>query len=438
MENNSIVQGFSKLSIEGKIDELKRQGFLNESQLKLMQQFNPAGSSFNGLHTSIAENALTNFVLPFSVVPNMLINNKMYCVPVVTEESSVVAAAAAAAKFWAQNGGFKTKVISTTKVGQIHFLWPGNFAEITTHFTQIELLLRQSVSAINANMAGRGGGIKQFELFDFTHCLEHYYQLRVQFNTADAMGANYINTCLEFMAQALRSFFNNNFIDKKKHCDIIMAILSNYTPACLAECLVECPIENLAPLSAGYNAETFATRFFKAVKIAEIDSYRAVTHNKGIFNGIDAVVLATGNDYRAVEACGHAYAARNGSYSSLSNCTNHNGMFRFKLQVPLAIGTVGGLTSLHPLAALALEMLKKPGAEQLMQIAVALGMANHFSAITALITTGIQAGHMKMHLSKILKHLKVTNIEYEQAVAHFANANINHRAVADFISSLRK
>ena len=187
----------------------------------------------------------------------------------------------------------------------------------------------------------------------------------------------------------------------------------------------------------GMKAGQFVRKFISAVEIARNDRHRAVTHNKGIFNGMDAVVIATGNDFRAVEACGHAYASRNGSYESLSTAELSGSRFSFILEVPLAVGTVGGLTRTHPMAAAAMEILGHPDAEGLMKMIAAAGLASHFSAIRSLVTSGIQYGHMKMHLGNILRQLNATVEETGLVMEHFEKRTISHAEVADFLQSLR-
>ena len=186
----------------------------------------------------------------------------------------------------------------------------------------------------------------------------------------------------------------------------------------------------------GMTAETFANKFARAIRIAHIDPYRATTHNKGIFNGIDAVVLATANDFRAIEACGHTYAARNGSYASLSYCTVENGKFKFWMDLPLAVGTVGGLTKLHPIAKTSLELLGNPNAAELMMIIASTGLAQNFAAVKSLVTTGIQKGHMKMHLLNILNHFEATEKEVSAAVTHFKEEIISFTGVREFLERL--
>ena len=218
--------------------------------------------------------------------------------------------------------------------------------------------------------------------------------------------------------------------------EVVMSILSNYVPQCLVRAEVSCPVQDLLPNKA--DAEKFAHKFVDAVKIAKIEPYRAVTHNKGIMNGIDAVVLATGNDFRAIEACAHAYAAKGGSYSSLTDASVENGVFKFWMEIPLALGTVGGLTSLHPLVKLALEMLQKPSAKELMKIVAVAGLAQNFAALRSLTTVGIQQGHMKMHLMNILNQHHATLDEKEKLIEYYKTNIVSHSDVAVQLEKLRQ
>ncbi|HKK68729.1 MAG TPA: hypothetical protein VJ946_10965, partial [Bacteroidales bacterium] len=207
---------------------------------------------------------------------------------------------------------------------------------------------------------------------------------------------------------------------------------------CLVTTRVECPVENLKPFSSELSSALFAKKFKAAIDIAMADISRAVTHNKGIFNGTDAVIIATGNDFRAVEAAGHAWANREKQYRSLSRCNiSADGMFSMELTLPLALGTVGGLTRLHPLASLALEILGNPTAKQLMGIAAAAGLANNFSAVASLVTTGIQKGHMKLHLTNLLKSMGANAGEKEAAVLYFSDKPVSAKAVRQYLDELR-
>ena len=249
------------------------------------------------------------------------------------------------------------------------------------------------------------------------------------------MGANFINTILEEFALLLESKIKDEFAGLYQY-STIMCILSNYTPDCVVEASVSCPVSDLRAV-AGDDVEALAMKFKQAIRIAEIDPYRATTHNKGIFNGIDSVVIATGNDFRAIEAAGHTYAARDGQYRSLSHCSVEEGVFTFSLKVPLALGTVGGLTKLHPIAKRSLELLGNPSATELMEIVACVGLAQNFAAVRSLVTTGIQRGHMKMHLSNMLNQLKATEEEFKLAVEHFSNEIVSHHSVKEFLETLR-
>lgn len=385
-----------------------------------------------------SENTLSNYYLPFGVSPNVMINGEVYCVPMVIEESSVVAAASSGAKFWMQRGGFKAKIIGTKKVGQVHFTWKGDGAKLQSIFPEIKQALLAGTSDITKNMERRGGGVLDVVLVDMTHLEEDYFQLKANFETCDSMGANFINSVLEAFAKILKDFVagRSDFTDTERDLTIVMAILSNYTPECLVRAEVSCPIEDLGIIGQD-EPEKFAYKFEKAIRIAQLDVHRATTHNKGILNGIDAVAIATGNDFRAIESCGHTYAARDGQYRSLSDVSTEDGIFRFWIDFPISVGTVGGLTNLHPLAKRSLEMLGNPGARELMQIIVAVGLAQNFAAVRSLVTTGIQKGHMKMHLTNILNHMQASEKEATQALVYFKDRVVSFSSVREFLDTLR-
>mgnify|MGYP001330479988 CR=1 FL=1 len=429
------VKGFSKLSKEEKINWLTENYFSNAQKTKeTLKLYWNKDEKLQKLHDEFTENTISNYYLPFGVAPNFLINEQLYTIPMAIEESSVVAAASNAAKFWFDKGGFKAEVLSTQKVGQVHFNSTADFQKLKEFFKQVKPKLIEEVKAITKNMEKRGGGISSIELRNKTQELANYYQLHCTFETLDAMGANFINSCLEQIAETFTREAENYFTTEEQP-EIIMSILSNYVPECLVRAEVSCPVEELLPNIT--DARKFAHKFVEAVKIAKIEPYRAVTHNKGIMNGIDAVVLATGNDFRAIEAGVHAYAAKDGSYSSLTDASVENGMFKFWMEVPLALGTVGGLTSLHPLVKLALEMLQKPSAKELMQIVAVAGLAQNFAALRSLATTGIQQGHMKMHLMNILNQFEANESERQQVIEHFKSNTVSHSAVVEIIQGLR-
>ncbi len=435
-----IIKGFSKLLKE---DKLKIVADLMDKQVEsmdLMMSFWHSVHKVQKIFDEFSENTITNFYIPYGVAPNVIVNGHNYLVPLVIEESSVVAAASSSAKFWSERGGFKAEVIEVIKIGQVHFTWKGDKQKLLSVFDTLKSYLRKSVREITSNMEARGGGIVDFELIDMTKEVDDYYQLKVSFNTVDSMGANFINSCLEEFAVALQTFFREKeiFVGEEKESRIIMSILSNYTPECLVKAWVECAYSELDAIDNKMTGEEFAKKFQLAVKIAEVDVYRATTHNKGIFNGIDAVAIATGNDFRAIEAAGHTYASKSGKYKSLSTVELKDGKFIYSLTLPLAMGTVGGLTSLHPLAKQSLEMLDNPTAEELMMITASVGLANNFAAIRSLVTKGIQVGHMKMHLMNILNHFEATEDEKAKAVEYFIGNKVSFNSVSQFINKLRE
>lgn len=433
------IEGFSKLTKDEKIDWIVSNYTQNSASAKaLLTRYWNADNAVQKLHDEFIENTITNYYLPLGIAPNFLINDALYAIPMAIEESSVVAAASKAAKFWLDRGGFKTTILGTEKIGQVHFIFKGDQKKLKDFFEIIRPKLISDTAAITKNMNKRGGGITDITLFDKTSKLANYYQLHCTFETLDAMGANFINSCLEQFAATFKREAQNHdlFTETEKNVEIVMSILSNYVPNCLVRAEVKCPISELSPDAT--KANTFAKKMIQAITIAKVEPHRAVTHNKGIMNGIDAVILATGNDFRAVEAGVHAYAARSGSYTSLTDATIENGIFKFWIEIPLALGTVGGLTSLHPLVKLALEILQKPSAEELMQIVAVAGLAQNFAAIRSLVTTGIQQGHMKMHLLNILNQLGATTEEKKTLTHHFKNNAATHSAVVEAFENLRK
>lgn len=434
----SQITGFSKLTKIEKIDWLATHYLSDYPKAKtIIKQYWNSDEALQKLHDEFTENTISNYYLPLGVAPNFEIDGKLYAVPMAIEESSVIAAASKAAKFWLDKGGFKTEILGTTKVGHVHFNYGGDSQQLEVFFKDVKSKFLADTASITKNMEKRGGGIKDIQLINKTDSLENYYQLYCTFETVDAMGANFINSCLEQFGQTLETEAKTHkvFISEKTFPEVIMCILSNYVPECLVRAEVSCSVLDLG--NTEEEAEQFVKKFSQAVKIAEIEPYRAVTHNKGIMNGIDAVVLATGNDFRAVEAGVHAFAARKGHYSSLTHVKVENGVFKFWIEVPLALGTIGGLTSLHPLVKLSLAMLNHPSAEELMKIAAVAGLAQNFAAVNSLVTTGIQKGHMKMHLMNILNQFEANKTERAKAVEYFKAHTVTHSEVINLLEKLR-
>ncbi len=439
VKKREIINGFSRLPKAEKLRKISEYFADPNSAEKEFKSFWYDDKAKQKLLDEFSENTISNYHFPYGIAPNFVIDDEVYHIPMVIEESSVVAAASKSAKFWARHGGFHTKIHSTVKIGQVHFTWKGDSKKLFALMPEMKARFIEKVKPVTANMEERGGGIIDIELIDKTAELEDYYQLKATFNTVDSMGANFINSCLEEFAGELKKYVMQHpqFSDEEKDVNIIMSILSNYTPECMVESWVECDISELDELEDELTGEEFAKKFEKGIQVAKIDKYRAATHNKGIFNGVDAVALATGNDFRAIEAAGHTYASRDGQYRGLTDLTLENGRFRYSLKLPLSLGTVGGLTTLHPLVKKSLQLLDNPKAEDLMRIAATAGLANNFGAVYSLVTKGIQLGHMKMHLLNILNAFEATEEEKNKAVEYFKNIKVSYSNVADFIKALR-
>nr|WP_299337929.1 hydroxymethylglutaryl-CoA reductase, degradative [Allomuricauda sp.] len=432
------IEGFSRLTKAQKIEWIAENCTENPKQTKqILKRYWNSDPAVQKLHDEFIENTISNYYLPFAIAPNFYINDEFYAIPMAIEESSVVAAASKAAKFWLYRGGFKTEILGTEKVGQVHFMFGGGTEKLKGFFDKIKQDLIKSTASITKNMEKRGGGITEIELRDKTDAIPNYFQLHCTFETLDAMGANFINSCLEQFAVTLKEKARSYslFDEKERDIEVVMSILSNYVPNCIVKAEVSCPVEQLN--EDNLSPEDFAKKMVQAVQIAKVDPHRAVTHNKGIMNGIDAVVLATGNDFRAVEAGIHAYAAKDGSYSSLTHASVQDGIFRFWIEIPLALGTVGGLTSIHPLVKLALEILQNPTAKELMQIVAVAGLAQNFAALRSLVTTGIQKGHMKMHLMNLLNQMGATEDEKTKLVNYFKDKTVTNASVKEALENHR-
>ena len=395
-----VIESFSKLSKSEKIDWITKTHFKDPKLArKRLEQYWNNNLELQKSHDEFIENSISNFYIPLGIAPNFLINKKLYSLPMAIEESSVVAAASNSAKFWSTRGGFKTEIIETVKVGQVHFLFYGDSNKLYDFF------------------------------IDKTNRMNNYFQLHLRFKTDNAMGANFINSCLEHIAKKFLDLSEKT----NKRLEIIMSILSNYTPECIVRASINCSVENFILQKNGSKGIDYAKRFINAVKIANIEPYRAVTHNKGIMNGVDALIIATGNDFRAIEAGVHAYAARSGGYKSLSNAYIKDEKFCMELTLPISLGTVGGLTKLHPMANWCLELLGNPSAEELMGIVAVAGLAQNFAALRSLITSGIQQGHMKMHLTNILNQLQASENQKLAALKYFEKRPISIDAVEKFL-----
>ena len=430
------IIGFSKLSRDEKISWVSK-NFLNNSDEfeSILNKYLNDDKDIQLIHNSLSENTVSNFHLPYSMSPNFLINHKNYCIPLVTEESSVVAALSNSSKYWYDRGGFKSKVISKIKTGQVHFKYNGDAENLEKFINDNKHRLIEATDRITKKMRERGGGISNIKLINKSAELKSYYQLHIDFRTIDSMGANFINSCLEIISKKFYQLLNDSlhFKESEKKIEVIMSILSNYTPECIVESSLECEIGDLGDID-GMSSQEFANRFKDAFDIADIDINRAVTHNKGIMNGVDAVLISTGNDFRAVEAGVHAFASSKGKYKSLSNCSIIDNIFKISLKIPLSIGTVGGITDVHPMVKLSLKLLNNPTSDELMNIICCVGLAQNFAAVKSLVTSGIQKGHMKMHLINLLIKQNATKEQIDKSEEYFRDKDINSQSVKDFLN----
>lgn len=428
-----MIEGFSKLNKKEKIKAIG----LDEKSNEILKNATVSSTEISDIINELSENTISHFPFPYGIAPNLLVNGKYYNFPLVTEESSVVAAIAKAAKFWSGLGGFKTKVINTVKVGHVHFFWYDDFSLLKKKFESLKEFITLRTGSLNRKMKRRGGGLLSIELIDKSSILENYGQLELTFDTQDAMGANFINSVLEETSKSFKQFVSCDQGLNAYQLKINMAILSNYTPNSKAMAYLEAPVIDINAYGKRFDIKNYTEKFIQAINIAKADVSRAVTNNKGIYNGIDALAIATGNDWRAIEACGHAYASRNGQYGSLTDAIIKNDKFIFSIEMPITVGVVGGITNLHPMAKLSLKILNNPSAEELMQFMAVVGLASNFSAIDALITQGIQKGHMKMHLSNILNQLGANHEQKQLAKGYFNDKTVSFTAVQNWLSKLK-
>ncbi len=339
------------------------------------------------------ENVIGRYSLPFALATNFRINEREYLIPMVIEEPSVVAACSNAAKLFRRAGGFEASSDEPVMIGQIQLLDIPDVAEAADRIRAREAEILTLINQTAGSIVARGGGAKGLELRPFSASpLGEMLVVHVLIDTRDAMGANVINSALESIAP---------YIERISGGRVNLRILSNLSDRRKARAYGRIPAELLATESA--TGEQVVDAIIEAAVLAEIDPYRAATHNKGIMNGIDAVMMATGNDWRAVEAGAHAYAARDGHYTSLTKWWNDDdGNLRGRIELPMAVGLVGGATRVHRGAQTALKLLGVRSARELAEVAAAVGLAQNLAAIRALATDGIQRGHMRMHARQLV------------------------------------
>lgn len=340
----------------------------------------------------LIENVVGLFSLPLAVAPNFLINGREYLMPLVIEEPSVVAAMANAARMARAGGGFTTGSTEPVMIGQVQILDIPDPDAAASRILAHKNELLADLADLHPTIRQRGGGPRDLQVRRLDHPdTGPMLVVHLLYDTRDAMGANAVNTAAERLAPALAALSGGR---------VLLRILSNLSDERRAWATCRIPVNVFD--DEGFAGAEVAAGIAAATALAEVDPYRAATHNKGIFNGIDAVALATGQDWRAIEAGGHAWAARDGRYRSLSAWRVEDGHLVGRLEMPLAVGVVGGMTRHHPTARVALKLLGSPDARTLAELMVAAGLAQNLAALRALAAEGIQRGHMRLHARKLV------------------------------------
>ena len=417
------LPGFAKLSPTERIEALLKEGLLTWDEAQILKEQ-------KGLPLSIAdqltENVLSTFDLPFSLAPYFLINGRDYVLPMVTEEPSVVAAASFAAKLIQRSGGFTTQVHQRQMIGEIALSDVKDVEMATKRILEDKETLLQLANEAYPSIVKRGGGARDLWVENKGDFLIVYLAV----DPKEAMGANMLNTMLEALTDRIQELSGGQ---------ALMAILSNLATRSLVS--ARCAIDFKALSRNPEEAIEIAHRMELASQLAQVDPYRAATHNKGIFNGIDALVLATGNDWRAIEAGAHAYAAQNGSYKGLSHWTSHPEEKKLygEITLPMPVATKGGSIGLNPTVQVSHRLLGEPSAIELAGIIASLGLAQNFAALKALVTTGIQSGHMKLQARSLALLAGAKEEEVPRLVSQLLeNKPFNLEKAQTLLQELRK
>ncbi|MGT2950506.1 hydroxymethylglutaryl-CoA reductase, degradative [Streptococcus cuniculi] len=417
----SLFSGFYKKTREERIAITAETRQLSKDSEDILLKDHNIPESIAG---KMAENHLGTFALPFSLVPQLVVNGVEYSIPMVTEEPSVVAACSFGAKIIAKAGGFTSQISERLMIGQVALYdVPDMLVAQTAILAQQDDILAHANSA-HPSIVKRGGGARQLTVEQKEDFLIVYLHVDVQ----EAMGANILNNMLEAIKDELAAL---------THGTALMAILSNYATESLVTASCRIPIQQLhvEPQVALKTAQNIA----KASQLAQVDPYRAATHNKGIFNGIDAIVLATGNDWRAIEAGAHTYASKEGHYRGLSTWEIVGNDLVGQLTLPLPIATVGGSIGLNPKVQVAFDILGQPKARTLAGIIASVGLCQNFAALRALVTAGIQQGHMKLHAKSLAMLAGALEHEIDQVAFLLRQApHTNLETAQSILEQIRK
>ena len=380
-EKSSQVPGFYKLPVNERIKVIKEFADLDDNETKLL-----SSCLDMNIADRMIENVLGSFEIPLGIAVNFKINGKDYLVPMATEESSVVAAASNAAKLARIKGGFKTECTEPLMIGQIQILHIDDIAGAAQKLMSKKKEILALANEQDKVLVKFGGGAKDIEVRILDSEIGKMIVVHLVVDVRDAMGANAVNTMCEALTPMMEEITGGK---------VRLRIISNLADKRIAKAKAVFDKEKMG-------GEHIVDAFLESYNLAAVDPYRAATHNKGIMNGIDALIIATGNDFRAIEAGAHAYAARNGQYTSLSRYyKDKNGNLVGELELPMAVGIIGGAGNIHPKAKVCKKILGIKTAKELAEVVVSLGLAQNFAAVFALSTVGIQKGHMTLHAKNI-------------------------------------
>jgi hydroxymethylglutaryl-CoA reductase len=381
IEKSSKISGLYKMSIKERLDFIKNFSDLSDEEVSLF-----TSSLDINIADRMIENVFGTFDLPVGLAVNFLINGKDYVVPMATEESSVVAAASNAAKIARIKGGFETESTDPLMIGQIQVLYVKDIVNASKKILDHKKDILKLANNQDKILVKFGGGAKNLELRILDSPLGKMIVIHLIVDVRDAMGANAVNTMVEALAPVIEDITGGK---------VRLKILSNLADKRIVKAKAVFDKDRMG-------GEKNVDAFIESYTLASIDPYRAATHNKGIMNGIDSLIIATGNDFRAIEAGAHAYAARSGHYTSLTSYSkDKDGNLVGEIEIPLAVGIVGGAGNIHPKAKLCKKILGIKSAKELSEVIVSLGLAQNFAAVFALSTVGIQKGHMSLHAKNI-------------------------------------
>lgn len=380
-KQTTSFEGFSKLSRAERLSRLQDMGALSSEDLEYLNQ---GGLQQHNLAEKWIENAIGYFQIPLGVATHFRIDGKEYTIPMAVEETSIIAALCKTAKWIKQHGEISTEIIGNTIIGQIQIAQVKNWEKLENILKIHEnTLIADANEHVAAGLVRRGGGIQKITLRKILRDDNtHMAVIHVFTNCCDAMGANILNQILEYLKTPIEAL---------THEKVTMCILSNLNDSQVTR--VQVVLREIE--------EVLALRIEEASYFAEQDPYRAATHNKGVLNGIDPVIIATGNDWRAVEAGIHAYAARSGQYRAITQWRYQNNQLVGTFEAPIIVGIVGGVTALHPTAQMCLKMMNIQNAHELSRVAGAVGLVQNLGALKALTTVGIVQGHMKLHIDNL-------------------------------------